>query len=100
MRALSKEPNETLVMTTCKCRENNQNLVMTRTYFTEMLENKIASGVRQEQERIIQLLQEAKSEKLSPEEALSKGWKFSDPDGIWWLTQEGLISLIKGANND
>lgn len=95
---MSKEPNEVLVMTTCKCRENTKNLVMTRTWFEEQLENKIALGKKLEQERIIQLLQEAKSEKLSPEEALSKGWKFSDPDGIWWLTQEGLISLIKGEN--
>ena len=51
------EPNGTLVMTTCKCRENTKNLVMTRTYFTEMLENKIAQGVEKEQQRIIQLLE-------------------------------------------
>ena len=95
---MSKEPNGVLVMTTCKCRENNTNIVMTRTWFDETLQNKIEQGVKQEQDRIIQLLQEAKSEKLSPEEALSKGWKFSDTDGMWWLTQEGLISLIKGEN--
>lgn len=53
---MSKEPNGTLVFTTCKCRENTKNLVMTRTYFTEMLENKIAQGVKQEQKRIINLL--------------------------------------------
>ncbi len=58
---MAKEPNETLVMTTCKCRENNTNLVMTRTYFTEMLENKIAWGAKLEQERIIQLLEKLKS---------------------------------------
>jgi hypothetical protein len=51
------EPNEVLVMTTCKCRENTKNLVMTRTYFTEMLENKIAQGVKQEQERIVEILE-------------------------------------------
>lgn len=54
---MSKEPNGTLVMTTCKCRENTKNLVMTRTYFQEMLENKIAWGAKQEQERIISLLE-------------------------------------------
>lgn len=43
-------------MTTCKCRENTKNLVMTRTYFTEMLENKIAQGMASEQKRIINLL--------------------------------------------
>jgi hypothetical protein len=54
---MSKEPNGVLVMTTCKCRENNQNLVMTRTYFTEMLSTKVAWGAKQEQERIIQILE-------------------------------------------
>jgi len=53
---VSKEPNETLVMTTCKCRENTTNLVISRAYFTEMLENKIAWGAKLEQERIINLL--------------------------------------------
>jgi hypothetical protein len=54
---MSKEPNGVLVMTTCKCRENNQNLVMTRTYFQEMLATKVAWGAKQEQERIIQILE-------------------------------------------
>jgi hypothetical protein len=53
---MHKEPNGTLVMTTCKCRENTKNLVMTRTYFNEMLENKIAWGAEQERKRIIELL--------------------------------------------
>lgn len=57
MKKLSKEPNGTLVMTTCKCRENNLNLVMTRTWFEEQLENKVALGVKQERERIIELLE-------------------------------------------
>jgi hypothetical protein len=41
-----QEPNGTLVMTTCKCRENTTNLVMTRAWFEEQLENKIAQGNR------------------------------------------------------
>lgn len=53
---MSKEPNGTLVMTTCKCRENTKNLVMTRTWFEEQLANKIAQGAALEQERIIKLL--------------------------------------------
>ena len=52
------ELNKHLVMTTCKCRENNNNLVMTRAWFEEMLKNKIAEGARKEQERIIKLLEE------------------------------------------
>ena len=50
------ELNKHLVMTTCKCRENNNNLVMTRAWFEEMLSNKIAEGARKEQERIIKLI--------------------------------------------
>lgn len=38
------EPNGTLVMTTCKCRENTKNLVMTRTWFEEQLEARIKTG--------------------------------------------------------
>jgi hypothetical protein len=53
---MSKEPNGVLVMTTCKCRENNTNIVMTRTWFDETLQNKIEQGVRQERERILELL--------------------------------------------
>ena len=54
---MSKEPNETLVMTTCKCREHGTNLVMTRTWFEERLKNKIEQGVKQERERIIALIE-------------------------------------------
>jgi len=49
---VSKEPNETLVMTTCKCRENTKNLVMTRAYLDDIISFKVA----QEQKRIIELL--------------------------------------------
>jgi hypothetical protein len=50
------EPNGTLVMTTCQCRENNKNLVMTRTWFEEQLQNKIQQGRILEHERIVELL--------------------------------------------
>jgi hypothetical protein len=53
---MCKEPNGTLVMTTCKCRENTKNLVMTRQYFEETLANKTQAAVRQERERILKLL--------------------------------------------
>ena len=49
---MSKELNETLVMTTCKCRGNDKNLVMTRAYFDDIVSLKVA----QEQKRIINLL--------------------------------------------
>jgi hypothetical protein len=54
---MSKEPNGVLVMTTCKCRENTKNLVMTRTYFQEMLLNKVAWGAEQERKRILEILE-------------------------------------------
>jgi hypothetical protein len=54
---MSNEVNETLVMTTCKCRENDKNIVMTRTWFNETLRNKIDEGVRLENQRIISLLE-------------------------------------------
>lgn len=72
---MHKEPNGTLVMTTCKCRENTKNLVMTRTYFNEMLQHKIAWGAEQEQKRIIELLNK------------------NDHYSVDWL-----IELIKGEN--
>ena len=44
-------------MTTCKCREQGTNLVMTRTWFEEQLQNKIQQGIKQERKRIIALLE-------------------------------------------
>lgn len=53
---MSKEPNDVLVMTTCKCREHGTNLVMTRTWFDETLQGKIAQGVKLERERVLEIL--------------------------------------------
>ena len=53
---MCKELNDTLVMTTCKCRENNTNLVMTRKYFEETIANKRKSAVEEERIRIFKLL--------------------------------------------
>jgi hypothetical protein len=53
-----KEPNGVLVMTTCKCRENNQNLVMTRQYLNDLLQNKSDSASKAERDRIKDLLQD------------------------------------------
>lgn len=52
-----KEPNGVLVMTTCKCRENANNLVMTRGYFDDVLRIKVAFGVSQERKRIVDLVE-------------------------------------------
>ena len=75
---MSKEPNDVLVMTTCKCREHGTNLVMTRTWFDETLQGKIAQGVKQERERVIELI-------ASRSNATSR---------------DALIALIEGTTND
>jgi len=77
------EPNGTLVMTTCKCRENTKNLVMTRTWFQEQLQNKIDQGVKLEQDRIIAILQKLQSA----------------PD-CFQLDISLLISHIQGASSE
>jgi hypothetical protein len=89
---MHKEPNGTLVMTTCKCRENTTNLVISRAYFTEMLENKIAFGAKLEQERIIDLLQGLTHTKTD-------GW---DSDSDVWLKDKwiSILKLIKAGADD
>lgn len=84
---MSKEPDGVLVMTTCKCREHGTNLVMTRTFFDERLESKILQGVRQERERIIELLENT----------------FYPLDYGRWQADELLdevIAVIKAGNDD
>jgi hypothetical protein len=49
---MSRELNETLIMTTCKCRGNDKNLVMTRPFLEDVIKMKVAL----EQKRIIDLL--------------------------------------------
>jgi hypothetical protein len=49
---MSRELNETLIMTTCKCGGNDKNLVMTRPFLEDIIKMKVA----QEQKRIIDLL--------------------------------------------
>ena len=84
---MCKEPNGTLVMTTCKCRENTKNIVMTRTYFNEMLDNKIAWGAKLERQRIIELL--LKHEVCGV-----------DTKTNLMLNEDALIALIEWKPND
>jgi len=80
---MSKEPNGVLVMTTCKCREHGTNLVMSRTWFEEQLANKIQQGATQEQERIMQVLEQAKD---------------LETKGIAsWFGLQSAIIIIKGV---
>ena len=64
----------------------------------QMLDAAVIVGRNQERERIIKLLENAKAEKLTPDEALAKGWRFDEPSGKWWLPQEALVALIKEEN--
>lgn len=53
-----KELSETLIMTTCKCRENDKdNLVMTRAFLTDLRQAAERVGRRKAMEEIIELLQ-------------------------------------------
>lgn len=53
-----RELSETLIMTTCKCRENDKNnLVMTRAFLTDLRQAAERVGKRQAIEEIIELLQ-------------------------------------------
>ena len=84
---MHKEPNGTLVMTTCKCREHGTNLVMTRKWFDETLRGKIAQGERQERYRIVKLL---------------KALRFSLVDGVQRieLSKDDVVALVEGKEND
>lgn len=84
---MPKELSETLVMTTCKCRENANNLVMTRTWFEEQLANKIEQGTRQERYRIVHLLQR-----------LPFFW--AGTTQIITTSKEDVIALVEGREND
>lgn len=53
---MSKELNETLVMTSCKCRENSTNLVMTRAYLEDVIRSKEALARKEERKLILELL--------------------------------------------
>ena len=84
---MSKEPNDILVLTTCKCRENKQNLVMSRTWFEEQLANKIEQGVRQERYRVIQLLK-------------SLPFIWGGTTQMIQTSKDDVIALIAGKEND
>jgi hypothetical protein len=57
---------------------------MTRTYFQEMLATKVAWGAKQEQERIIEVLEQAKD---------------LETKGIAsWFGLQSAIMIIKGEN--
>ena len=84
---MSKEPNDILVLTTCKCRENTNNLVMSRIWFEEQLANKIEQGVKQERKRVLKLL-----------ERLPFIW--GGTTQMIQTSKDDVIALIEGKEND
>jgi hypothetical protein len=84
---MHKEPNDVLVMTTCKCREHKSNLVMTRTWFEEQLQNKIEQGTRQENYRIVQMLKR-----------LPFVWAGSTQ--MLTTSKDDVVALIEGKQDD
>ena len=74
-------------MTTCKCREQGTNLVMTRTWFEEQLQNKIQQGIKQENYRVVELL------KRLP-------FIWGGTTQMIQTSKDDVIALIEGKEND
>ena len=74
-------------MTTCKCREHGTNLVMSRTWFEEQLQNKIQQGVKQERNRVLDLL------KRLP-------FIWGGTTQMIQTSKDDVIALIEGKEND
>ena len=83
-----------LVMTTCKCRENTSNLVMTRNYLDDLLNNKSALARKQAMDDVVELLETHKNLWFS--QSLNIG------SGTFWAnkaqTTQALITEIRKLN--
>lgn len=81
-------------MTTCKCRENTKQLVMSREWFAERLEANIIYGRNQAIEEIIAMLE--------VHQALWFSQSLTPGSGIYWrnkaATTEALIKEIRKRN--
>jgi hypothetical protein len=92
---MREKPNETTVFTTCKCRENSNNLVMTRAYFSERVEANILHGRKQAIEEILELLEVHKNLWFSQSLAIGSGAFWSNKA----QTAQTLITEIRKRNN-
>lgn len=83
-----------LIMTTCKCRENASNLVMTRNYLNDLLNNKSALARKQAMDDVLELLETHKNLWFS--QSLNIG------SGAFWSnkaqTTQALITEIRKLN--
>jgi hypothetical protein len=84
-----------LVMTTCKCRENTNNLVMTRNFYNERVRDNILAGRKDAIEEVLELLEVHKNLWFS--QSLTIG------SGAFWAnkaqTTQALITEIRKRHN-
>jgi hypothetical protein len=84
-----------LEMTTCKCRENTKNLVMTREWFTERIEANIIHGRQEAVKEILELLEVHRALWFSQSLAIGSGAFWSNKAA----TTQTLINEIRKRNN-
>ena len=84
-----------LVMTTCKCRENANNLVMTRNFYNERIKDAVVNGRKDAIEEVLELLEVHKNTWFS--QSLTIG------SGAFWgnkaQTTQALITEIRKRHN-
>ena len=84
-----------LIMTTCKCRENANNLVMTRKFYNERIRDAVVNGRKDAVEEVLELLEVHKNLWFSQSLAIGSGafW------GNKAATAQALIQEIRKRNN-
>jgi L-lactate utilization protein LutB len=84
-----------LEMSTCKCRENVNNMVMTRNFYNERVRDNILAGRKDAIEEVLELLEVHKNLWFS--QSLTIG------SGAFWAnkaqTAQALITEIRKRNN-
>ena len=84
-----------LIMTTCKCRENTKNLVMTRNYFEERIADNILHGRKEAIAEVLELLEVHKNLWFSQSLAIGSGAFWSNKA----QTTQTLINEIRKRHN-
>ena len=84
-----------LVMTTCKCRENTNNMVMTRNFYNERIRDAVVNGRKDAIEEVLELLEVHKNTWFSQSLAIGSGafW------GNKAATAQALIQEIRKRHN-
>lgn len=85
-----------LIMTTCKCRENSNNLVMTRKFYNERVRDNIIAGRKDAIAEVIELIEVHKNLWFSQSLAIGQGafW------GNKAATAQALINEIRKRHNN